>query len=253
MNDLLDLRRDQMLAPERLLASGRVGPSQAAMFATASLILALLGAGLLGGQSVFVLVLLAAGLLFYNAMARFIPAIGLLMPGLLVAGLSMLSGWPPPVSWLPWSLFTVCVAVALVLHLVGDKRPRPSPRAIAGLTLEWFVVSVLLVVLPLQGDALAAQEEALGSGWLLWPAGAIAVLCVLLGQRLRHARSSPRVVDRMIRTVGVWCGLFSASWCMAIGAHGWAIAFGVATALAVAALGMLGELLSGDRAGVDWR
>jgi len=256
MNDLLDLQRDRLLAAGRMLASRRVGPAQAALMATAALILALLGAGLLGGQSIFVLVLLAAGLLFYNAMARFIPAIGLLMPGLLVAGLSMLSGWPPPVPWLPWSLFTACVAVALLIHLVADKRPRPSPRAMVGLTLEWVVVSVLLLVVPLNAhsveDPLAGGQG--DAGWaLVWPAAAIVLLCLLLGQRLRHAHNSVRVADRLLRTTGIWTGVFAASWCMAVDAHGWAIAFAAATAAAVAGLGVLGELWSGDRGAVGWR
>ena len=253
MNDLLDLRRDQALSPSRMLASGRVGPAQAALLATAALILALLGAGLLGGQSIFVLVLLASGLLFHNAMARFIPAIGLLMPGVLVAGLSMLSGWPPPIPWLPWSLFTVCVALGLLVHLVANKRPRPSPRAITGLTIEWLVVSVLLLVLPLRAGA----PEAVGYGgdaWvLLWPGSAIVLLCMLLGRRVWHARNSTRVVDRMLRTTGIWLGLFAASWCMVQGAQGWAIALLVASAVAVLALGVLGELLSGDRGTLNWR
>ncbi len=253
MNDLFDLRRDQALAPSRMLASGRVGPSQVALFATAALILAILGAGLLGGQSIFVLVLLASGLLFYNAMARFIPAIGLLMPGVLVAGLSMLSGWPPPVPWLPWSLFTVCVALGLLIHIVANKRPRPSPRAIAGLTIEWLVVSVLLLVLPLRVGAPEVVGYS-GNAWvLLWPCIAIVLLCMLLGRRLRHARNSVRSVDRMLRTTGIWLGLFAASWCMVQGAQGWAIGLLVATAMAVLALGLLGELLSGDRGSLNWR
>ena len=83
LNDLLDLRRDQSMSPNRV-ASWRAGPAQAGLVASAALVLATLGAGLLGGQAVLVLVALAVGLLFYNAMARFIPAIGVLVLGLLV-------------------------------------------------------------------------------------------------------------------------------------------------------------------------
>lgn len=248
LNDLLDLRRDLVLDPDRTLASGRVGPAQAALIGTGALIIALLGAGLLGGEAIFVLVVLAAGLLVHNAMARFIPAIGLLMPGLLIAGLSMLPGWPPAVPWLTWSLFTISVGVGLVVHLVADKRPRPSPRAVAGLTIEWIVVSVLLLVLPV------TAPEAIPLDWgLLWPAGVAALLCLLLARSVRADVGSPRAADRVVRTTGVWCGFWAAAWCMAIGAEAWAAGFAIASVAAVIVLVLVRELIGQSPASLEWR
>lgn len=251
LNDLLDMRRDQTLHPGRALSSGRAGPAQAVLVATASLILAMLGAGMLGGQSVLVVVALAAGLLFHNAMARFIPAIGLLVPGLLAAGLSMLPGWPPSAPWLSWSLFTICVALSLLTHVLGNKRPRPSPRAVTGLVAEWVVVSLLLLALPLSASL---QDE--GSGQqvsLLWPGIAVVLLVGLLLQRFRNSRNLARAADRMLRTSGVWMGLYAAAWCQAFGETGWAIGFLVATVLFLLALAGLRELLSDDRGVVGWQ
>ena len=251
LNDLLDMRRDQTLHPGRVLASGRAGPAQVVLVATAALILAMLGAGMLGGQSVLVVVALAAGLLVHNAMARFIPAIGLLVPGLLAAGLSMLPGWPPAAPWLSWSLFTICVALSLLTHVLGNKRPRPSTRAVAGLAAEWVVVSLLLLALPLsvslQGDGSGEQVS------LMWPALAVVVLVGLLLQRFRNNRNLARAADRMLRTTGVWMGLYAAAWCQAYAQTGWAIGFLVASALFLLVLAGLRELLSDDRGVVGWQ
>ncbi|MCH2137094.1 MAG: hypothetical protein MK101_11035 [Phycisphaerales bacterium] len=248
LNDLIDLRRDLALDPTRILASGSIGAGQAALIASGSLILAVLGSAMVGGQSIYVLVLLAGALLFHNAMARFIPAIGLLMPGLLVAGLSMLRGWPPAVGWLPWSVFTIAVAIALLVHVLANKRPRPSPRALIGLTIEWVVVSVLLLAIPMTG-----QGDLLVQWGLLWPGAAMLVLVVLLAQAVRSARSSLRAADRVVRTTGVWSGACAATWCMAVGAHGWALGFAGATIVALLMLMLLREVAGASSQLVDWQ
>ena len=230
---------------------GGRGPAQAGLVASAALVLATLGAGLLGGQAVLVLVALAVGLLFYNAMARFIPAIGVLVLGLLVAGLSVLPGWPPPVPWLPWSLFTMAVAVGLLVHYLAPQRPRPSSRALLGLALEWVVVSALLLTVPMTAS-LADDGQAL-SWSLMWPAAAALVIVIVLGARLRHARAGSRAADAVVRLTGLWTGVFAASWCQAVGATAWAIGLLVATSLAAVSMVGLRELLAGDGDAVSWR
>jgi 4-hydroxybenzoate polyprenyltransferase len=250
LNDLLDVRRDETRSPSRV-RSWRGGPAHGALLATSALVLAMLGAGLLGGQAVLVLVALAAGLLFYNAMARFIPAIGVLVLGLLVAGVAVLPGWPPPVPWLPWSLFTIAVAIGLMVHLLAGKRPQPSSRALVGLAVEWIVVSVLLLTVPVTAS-LADAGNAVTWG-LLWPAAAVVVLLVLLAARLRKINSGPRAADTILRMTGLWTGVFAASWCQCVGATGWAIGLLGATALVALMIIGLREFLSGDGDVVGWR
>ena len=248
LNDLLDTRRDETRSPSHV-RSWRGGPAHGALLATSALVLAMLGAGLLGGQAVLVVVALAAGLLFYNAVARFIPAIGVLVLGLLVAGVAVLPGWPPPAPWLPWSLFTIAVAIGLMVHLSAGKRPQPSSRALGGLAVEWIVVSALLLTVPVSASLADASD--VQSWGLLWP-GAAAVLLVL-GVRLQKVRSGPRAADSMLRMTGLWAGVFAASWCQSAGATGWAIGLLGATVLAALSIVGLRELLSGDSDVVGWR
>ena len=250
LNDLLDMRRDETLSPSRV-RSWRGGPAHGALLATSALVLAMLGAGLLGGQAVLVVVALAAGLLFYNAVARFIPAIGVLVLGLLVAGVAVLPGWPPPAPWLPWSLFTIAVAIGLMVHLLAGKRPQPSSRALVGLAVEWIVVSALLLTVPVTASLADAGD--VQSWGLLWPGAAAVLLVLMLCGRLWKVRSGPRAADSMLRMTGLWSGVFAASWCQSAGATGWAIGLLGATVLAALSIIGLRELLSGDSDVVGWR
>jgi hypothetical protein len=122
---------------------------------------------------------------------------------------------------------------------------------VTGLVAEWVVVSLLLLALPLSASL---QDE--GSGQqvsLLWPGIAVVLLVGLLLQRFRNSRNLARAADRMLRTSGVWMGLYAAAWCQAFGETGWAIGFLVATVLFLLALAGLRELLSDDRGVVGWQ
>ena len=83
LNDLLDLQHDSAFSPDRPIPAGRIRIGQAVVITIGALLMAFLGASILGVWAVLLTLLMAAGLLFYNTAGKFIPAVGFTTIGLL--------------------------------------------------------------------------------------------------------------------------------------------------------------------------
>ncbi|MBY0262210.1 MAG: UbiA family prenyltransferase, partial [Phycisphaerales bacterium] len=119
LNDVLDYRRDQALHPERPIPSGRVSLDGAVSLVVCTLGAAVLGATLLGMTSVLLTLLIAGAILFFNAAGKYIPAIGLIVLGLIYAGQMVVPNLNLKFVLPVWVVMTHALAVAGATHVLG--------------------------------------------------------------------------------------------------------------------------------------
>ncbi|MCH8315979.1 MAG: UbiA family prenyltransferase, partial [Planctomycetes bacterium] len=145
LNDVLDVRHDTAFSPDRPIPAGHIRPAQAAVVTVGSLIVAVLGAVFLGMWAVCITLLTAAGLLFYNAAGKFIPAVGVLTIGLIHAAHMLIPNHQLTFMLPVWFVMTHTMAIATAVHVLEDKRPRFSRRSVIVLVIGWCAWSIIIL------------------------------------------------------------------------------------------------------------
>ena len=145
LNDILDWRRDKALFPERPLPAGRMSMDQAVTLAVATFGLAVLGATVLGMSSVLLTLTVGGAILFFNATGKHIPAVGLVLLGLIYAGQMVVPNLNLRFVWPVWVVMTHALAVGAVSHLVANKSPGVSVRASAFAGAGWLFWSAVIL------------------------------------------------------------------------------------------------------------
>ena len=129
LNDLVDVKRDRALAPERPIPAGQIPARNAVLLASACLLCGFVGAYPFGGVAVPLALLLAVAILIYDAAAKYVPAARLALFGVL-SGISMLI----PDGRFPFAIVVVMavlesIATATAAYIVEGKRPLLSTRS----------------------------------------------------------------------------------------------------------------------------
>lgn len=214
LNDVLDVRHDTAFSPDRPIPAGRIKLGQAVVVTVGALIIAVLAGAVLGMLALVVTLIVAAGILFYNATGRYIPAVGSITIGL-IHGAHMLIPNARLSFTLPvWLVMSHAMAIASAVHMLQDKRPRLATRGIVLIAVGWLFWSVLIV----------------GAGWLrggLWPEGAswwglgwpaLAVAGFIVIARWKTAAvSGPSAAEKLRRYGAMWQALYGAAWLAALG------------------------------------
>lgn len=231
MNDLLDARRDRAMRPDRPMPSGKVSASTAVTVVAVTLITAVLGAAPFGTEATVLTLALAALIILFNAAAKFVPGIGMVVLGLIYAGHMLVPNVQIRFLWPVWVVLTHCVLVFGVSYALARKTPKISRRAMVVASLGWAFWSGVLLAL-----AWARKEE--GAVWPEWVPGTAALwiavlagLCVLWCQRRVAATGiGPRAAEKVWRYGALWLTLYGCVWLFAGGhlTEGW-----ILTALAV--------------------
>lgn len=223
LNDLLDVRRDRALRPERPLPSGQVSIETAAITVALTLIIAVLGATVFGTASVLLTLALAFGILFFNTAARFVPAVGLVVLGLLYAGHILVPNPGLRFMWPVWLVMTHALLVAAVTHVLARKVPPISTRAACLAVVGWLLWSVLILWLGwLRSAPTSDDTRVIWPHWVPPSAGiGPAVLCasfVLLAvRRTRQYGWGPRAADKIYRYGSLWLNLYALAWMLGAG------------------------------------
>lgn len=195
LNDLFDLRIDRRERPHRPLPSGRVRPWQVLLLAGGLTALAI---ALSTAAHPTALTLLGL-ILFYDALAKRIPVLGVLTMGA-CRGVNILLGtaltWPNglPFAWPPAVLAAALffATYILIVSIVAKHEAEPDVRI--GDLLRWFPAMMTL--------GLEALWWLPGHGLSWWPPIACAPLILLLLIR----RPVPAFVAGLIRHL-VWLQL----------------------------------------------
>ncbi|MCC6676466.1 MAG: hypothetical protein IT436_04920 [Phycisphaerales bacterium] len=219
LNDLLDRRRDRVLRPDRPIASGLVSPEAAANLAAATLALAVFGSTVFGTRGVVWTLAIAAGIVFFNAAAKFIPALGFLLFGAITTAHMFLPNPDLRFTWPQWLVLTQTIVVAAIVHVVGRRTPRVSGRAWGVVLAGWAVMSAVVLA------RMSPSETAGGwfwPGWVgyraaLYPAIVTVVFMLFAWRKLTINGPGPRTADKLGRYAGLLVSLNGCAWLLGAG------------------------------------
>lgn len=235
LNDVLDARHDSMFSPERPIPAGRIRSSQAVVIAVIALMVAVVGGAVLGPWSAWLTVFTASLVLFYNAAARYVPAVGIVIIGIIHA-VHMLIPFPEIPILLPvWWMLTHAMLVATGVHFLEAKRPRLTGRALLGIGFGWLFWSAMLLLLLMDRglDLWPTSQPVLG---LLWPCAMMILFVLFARWKIVHASSTRAAAEKLRRYGAMWHSLYAVAWFVALGMIWPAICFG---ALAIVGLGIM--------------
>ncbi|MEM9882840.1 MAG: hypothetical protein AAF800_07980 [Planctomycetota bacterium] len=202
LNDLLDRRRDRALrkaAAAGLIASGRLPRRAGLGVCLAALLLAVFCADAMGPASLKLTLLLAGGVLFYNLTLRFVPGMGVVGLGLLIALLMMV---PNPRAGFLWPVLLSMTQVMAIgrWRNRGAYTPAWSNWLVV---LGWAFWVLWVVVLIRERAGLAAGVV---SWWLPAAAGGVGLVVAIWWGRSQRGRAA---VGRF--AVG-WLLVIDATW-----------------------------------------
>lgn len=215
-NDVFDARRDAVFAPSRPIPSRRVQLTTAMAIAIIALLLAILCSVGLGVASTLFCLGCATLVVFYNAAAKFLPAVGILTLGLIRAS-HMLIGDPRLVfCWPVWLIMTHVIVVSALAHRLERKRPYLSQPELWGLSAGWAFWSLAMIFWMSQRGGLTADHMP-----LLWvgpiTAGLVFLAMMVLAARCLH--DGRRAGKAIMRWGLIWLIVFDGSWFASAG--GW--------------------------------
>jgi 4-hydroxybenzoate polyprenyltransferase len=221
LNDVLDLRHDRVFNPHRPIAAGRVSLATSLVAAMLGLIVAVFAAVFLGTGAVFLTLLAAAGVVFFNTFGKYLPAVGITALGLIRVA-SMFA--PNPrlgYAWPIWLAMTHTMGAAAVAHRLRGKRPRLHAGGWWWLCAGWAFWTMALVFWIRYREQLEPTDYP-----VLWLGPIIAGLAFLgfvavqwprLRSPIRHRQ---HVGARFARLAMHWLILYDVGWLISAGLFG---------------------------------
>ncbi len=246
LNDVLDLKRDRHLKPNRPLPSGRLSLDAAMVLVVCTLLVALLGSAMLGIEAVVLCVLLAGAILAYNAVGKFIPAVGLVLLGLIYAGHMAVPNIHQRFVWPLWLVMTHSLVVAGVVHRLSRKVPRLSQRAMLVAGTGWVFWSgvILFFGWSRNRDAGGLWPDWVSPQAILGPAVLIVLFIIFAWRRVAKARPGTRAAEKIDRYGSLWVSMYAWAWMFGTGHHTEGIILASLTAGGFLMMTILRELYS---------
>lgn len=252
LNDALDAKHDRAFAPDRPIPSGSLSQRRALHIALLALVVGLCGAIPFGSIALAGAIVLAVLILAYDAFAKHIPALGIVLAGLTTAA-SMLSLCPDSPSVVAvWLAMSQTMGVGLAAYLLAEKRPKLSRRAVSLGAVGWIFWSAVLFWLAFDRNGGAPFPPWYRLDWLFAPMATIVVCAAFGAWRLRRIRGA-EASARLLRLGSLWKALVAASWLLVVGRDAEAaLVAGIAVGLAIvfAVLRETGPQLASP---VSWR
>jgi hypothetical protein len=241
LNDIIDRRRDRLIAAHRPLPSGRIGVTTAHLICSIFILLALLAAAAyahLSGQGWISMILVAwtaVLIIFYDLAAKYLVALGLLSLGLIRFFHAVIPAPQLPLVWHPLVLLNHVTVVSLVAYRWEEKRPPLTPIHWAAVPGGLAVIDGLLVGLlawrRTQGGARLVDALRVTPA-LIVPAAAAGAF-VLLAVVIKRTSATPREAGQRLMLYGLlWLIVYDFSF--AVGYVGWAPALALLALLPLA-------------------
>ena len=220
LNDVLDRRHDRLFRPNRPIPAGRINPSTAVFIGFASLLLGIFASVFLGHESMLLCLLAAVGVLFYDALGKFLPAIGLVTLGLMRAVNMFL---PNPVlgfAWPIWGTMTHVIGCLAIAYWLEGKRPRLGASEWGLLVAAWAFWTLALLSWMSWRNTLTLHSH---QGLWAAPAIAGAAFAVFTYRKLMPAIgsiSARRTAGAgFLRVAMLWLMVYDAAWALAAGLY----------------------------------
>ncbi len=246
LNDILDVRHDAAFRPQRPIPAGRIRLGQAIVVTVGALIVAVLGGGAMGTWSLYITLVTAIGLLFYNATGKYIPTVGIVTIGLVHAAHMFIPNHQLSFTLPVWLVMTHSMAISAAVHVLEDKRPRLERRAVVSTVCAWLFWSVLILGAgALSSDGMWPDEASLGGA--VYPAITVLAFIVVAWWKARRVPGGA-AAEKLKRYGAMWQALYGASWLLALGLFAEASWSGAFAFAGFAAMTVIKELtgLTGD-------
>lgn len=240
LNDIIDRRRDSMIAPHRPLPSARMGVTTAHLVCgglfTIAVVCAAVYAKSTGVWLSLLLALWTAILIyFYDVAGKYLVGPGLLSLGLIRFFHGLVPGPQFPVVWHPLLLLNHVAILSAVAYHLEAKRPaltRGHWRMVIG-----AIVSIDALVIVLVGSRRAERLGGWMDGLAITPGLVLPVLAIVgfvgLAYWVFRRAESTRIAGQTIMLYGLlWLIVYDAAFVAAY-AH-WAYAVGVLLLLPIA-------------------
>jgi len=210
LNDTLDLRRDRALHPDRPLPSGRVSIESAVGLVAGALIAALLGAVLLGIPAVLLTLLTAVAILGYNAAAKYVPSVGLVLLSLIYGAYMVAANAELLFVWPVWLAMTHALIVGALTYRFAGRRPTLNWGMLLAAGMGWvFWSGVLFWVAARRGAIWPQWVDASAGAWV----GAIAAgFAIFVIGRTRGSSHPQRTAEKIQRYGAWWLSLYGVGW-----------------------------------------
>jgi 4-hydroxybenzoate polyprenyltransferase len=219
LNDIIDRRRDGMIAPHRPLPSARLGVTTAHLicggFFTLGIAAAVVYANLTGIWLSLGLAIWTATLIyFYDVAGKYLVALGVLSLGLIRFFHCLIAAPQIPVLWHPLLILNHVTILSAVAYHLEAKRPALTRAhwwtALGGLAM---IDAITIFIIGSRRTAdYGTWHTALNlTPWLLLPLAA-AVAFVGLAWFIRRRSASPRAAGQAIMLYGLlWLILYDAT------------------------------------------
>lgn len=219
LNDLLDARHDRLFSPHRPIPAGKIGHTGAVIVSVISLLAAMGAVTFLGTTSIMLGLVIAGGILFYDAAGKFLPAVGILVLGLIRATNMLVPNPAMSFAWPVWLTMTHTIACwAIAWHIEG-KRPKLRAGDWWVICGGWAVATLVMLQWMSWHEAPLLGQRPLG--WV-WPAAAVVVFASLGAWKLRHLDTTRwRRADgaAFLRLALLWTIVYDACWLLAAGLY----------------------------------
>ena len=241
LNDVLDARHDSAFSPERPIPAGRIRVGQAMVVTISSLLVAIFGSAFMGEPALRVTVLIAAGILFYNAAGRFIPSVGLVTIGLIHAAHMLIPNVQLTFTLPVWLVMTHAIVIAAAIHVLEEKRPRLRVKSIVGIAAGWIVWSVVILGAGWWQGRGGLWPDEIPPWHIVWPIFAIIGFVAVAWWKTTTV--PPRVAAEKLRRYGaMWQCLYGASWLLALGLIREAMIIGAVALFGFAGMTLIKEM-----------
>jgi hypothetical protein len=218
-NDVIDVKRDRILRPDRPLAAGRMSVEAATTLVAGTLIAATLGATVFGVQAVLLTLVVAAAILVFNLAGKFVPAFGLVIIGLIYAGHMLIPNVRLRFIWPVWLVMTHALVISAVAHQLSRKVPPISRRAALAAVAGWAFWSAVLLYAQAP-DPAAGMRGAFRHLWPEWvprsaaigPAVLAVLFAVVAWRKTRGSRSGVQAAEKVGRYGSLWLTLYACAW-----------------------------------------
>jgi len=215
LNDVLDVRHDATFSPQRPIPAGRIKLGQAIVVAIGALIVATLAANAFQTWALWITLLTASGILFYNAAGKYIPAVGFVTIGLIAAAQMFIPNHQLTFTLPIWMVMTQAIALNVAIHDLEQKRPRITRRALLGTILGWLFWSAVLLGAGAfgEGDLWPAETSPFGAALPF----ALAIAFIVVARRKTRGVSGRTAAEKLRRYGALAEALYGTAWLLVLG------------------------------------
>ncbi len=217
LNDVFDANRDTTFAPNRPIPSGRISAQTAATIGFASLLSALLVAAVLDPTVLLVTLFCAAAILFYNAVAKYVPGIGLFTLGVVYASEMLILNLGLRFVWPIMLVVAHAMIVQAAAYRLEQKRPRLKVLTIVGMIVGFAAICVFLLWQTHEKGWL--WDPAFAWYGLIWPLAAAVLFLISSVHKVRFASSPAFAAEKLQRYGSLWIGVYGICWLLGTGLY----------------------------------